>query len=99
MRYEAYPRGGSSNTTNSTWIGPDFTVTGGASFRMVADVGNWDAASMTNAPGQSGDPRSPFYDNLLEGWANEGSFPLVYSRQQVEAHKAFTIKLMPRMAD
>ena len=26
---------------------------------------------MTNAPGQSGDPRSHFYDNLLEGWATE----------------------------
>lgn len=96
MRYPAYPRGGSSNTTNSTWISPrDFSVTGGASYRQVVDVGNWDAATMTNAPGQSGDPRSPFYGNLLKGWAEEESFPLLYSREKVLEHEAFRIKLQP----
>lgn len=97
MRYQAYPRGGSGNTTNNTRFGrKDFLVAGGASYRMVLDVGNWDAATMTNAPGQSGDPRSPFYDNLLEGWANDGSFPLIYSREKVETHRALTISLLPR---
>ena len=33
---------------------------------------------MTNAPGQSGDPRSPFYDNLLENWATEGHVPMLF---------------------
>ena len=55
-----------------------------------------DNSRMTNAPGQSGDPRSPFYDNLLEGWATEGSFPLLYSRDKVLAHAAITIKLTPK---
>jgi penicillin amidase len=50
---------------------------------------------MTNAPGQSGDPRSPFYDNLLEGWAEDGSFPLLYSREKVLEHKEFSIQLRP----
>ncbi len=95
MQYKVYSRGGSGNTTNNTRFDQDFMVTGGASYRMVVDVGNWDAATMTNAPGQSGDPRSPFYDNLLEGWAKDGSFPLIYSRAQVEAHKIITIKLTP----
>jgi penicillin amidase len=58
-------------------------------------VGNWDAARMTNAPGQSGDPRSPFYANLLEGWAKDGSFPLWYSREAVEQHRVQTINLAP----
>jgi penicillin amidase len=51
---------------------------------------------MTNAPGQSGDPRSPFYDNLLQGWAEDGSFPLIFSREKVLAHQAITIRLTPK---
>jgi len=97
MRYPAYPRGGSRNTTNSTGFRPsDFNVIAGASFRMVLDVGQWDDAEMTNAPGQSGDPRSVFYDNLLEGWATDSSFPLLYSRSAVEANQALRIVLEPR---
>jgi penicillin G amidase len=96
LRYPPYPRGGSANTTNNTSFDPaDFLVASGASFRMVLDVGNWDAARMTSAPGQSGDPRSPFYRNLLEGWAHNDSFPLLYSREAVEAHRIMTIELIP----
>ena len=96
MRYERYARGGTRNTTNSTGFHPeDFLVVAGASFRMVLDVGQWDDAEMTNAPGQSGDPRSPFYDNLLEGWATDSSFPLLYSRRAVEANQALRFVLEP----
>ncbi|MCB1844053.1 MAG: penicillin acylase family protein, partial [Halioglobus sp.] len=96
MTYPDYARGGSGYTTNSTGFNPDdFLVRSGASFRMVLDVGNWDAARMTNAPGQSGDPRSPFYGNLLEGWATEGSFPLLYSRDAVLENLAEIIRLRP----
>ncbi len=95
MTYPAYPRGGSANTTNNTGFAADnFLVRAGASFRMVLDVGRWDDAEMTNAPGQSGDPRSRFYRNLLEGWAEDSSFPLLYSREAVNANKAFSIRLL-----
>lgn len=100
MRMPAYPRGGSANTTNNTGYAADnFLVRAGASFRMVVDVGNWDTALATNAPGQSGDPRSAFYSNLLENWATEGSFPMVYTREAVDKHTAFAIKLTPAKAD
>ena len=93
----SYSRGGSGNTTNNTYFSPeDFLVKSGASFRMVLDVGNWDEAWMTNAPGQSGDPRSPFYSNLLNGWARERSFPLLYSRFRIERDAALRIKLSPK---
>jgi penicillin amidase len=96
MSIKAYPRGGSANTTNNTGFGAnDFLVRSGASFRMVVDVGNWDDARMTNAPGQSGDPRSPFYDNLLENWATEGHVPMLFSRDKVEASAVMRIKLQP----
>ncbi|MCP5182247.1 MAG: penicillin acylase family protein [Pseudomonadales bacterium] len=91
-----YGRGGTGNTVNNThFTGSDFLVRSGASFRMVLDVGRWDDARMTNAPGQSGDPRSPFYANLLEGWANDGDFPLLFSRRAVEKNLAMRIQLEP----
>jgi penicillin amidase len=96
MRIARFPRGGSNRTTNNTWSNDDrLTVDGGASYRQLIDVGNWDAARMTNVPGQSGDPRSPFYDNLLEGWANDEYFPLLYTRDAIEEHSEMTIKLLP----
>jgi penicillin amidase len=92
-----YSRGGDGTTPNNTsFDGSDFSVTSGASWRMVLDVGNWNAARMTNAPGQSGDPRSAFYANLLEGWANDGSFPLLYSRAALDAHVVRIIQLSPQ---
>jgi penicillin amidase len=96
MLVRKFPRGGSGRTTNNTWSNDDnLTVDGGASYRQIIDVGNWNAALMTNAPGQSGDPRSPFYDNLLEGWAKNEYFPLLYTRDAVEENGALTIKLLP----
>jgi penicillin G amidase len=98
MTLPPYPRGGTADTVNNTGFGEaSFDVVSGASFRMVLDVGNWDAARMTNAPGQSGDPRSPFYGNLLEGWATEQSFPLVYSEDAVGANAVRVINVVPRV--
>ena len=96
MGFTAYPRGGTANTTNNNGFDPaTFAVRSGASFRMVLDVGLWDDAEVTNAPGQSGDPRSPFYANLLEGWARDSSIPLLYSKDAVEANQALRIQLTP----
>ena len=89
-------RGGNTHTTNNTsYRGERFDVVSGASFRMVVDVGNWDAAVATNAPGQSGDPRSANYRNLLQNWANDGHFPLLFSEQAIAENTAFTIRLIP----
>lgn len=96
MAMADYPRGGSSFTTNNTGsYDAALKVNHGASYRQVIDVGNWDSSLMTNAPGQSGDPRSPFYANLLQGWAAEKSFPLLFSREKVLEHRAFSIELAP----
>jgi penicillin amidase len=96
MTFPPFPRGGNDNTTNNTgsW-GGGLMVDAGASYRQVIDVGNWDAATMTNTPGQSGDPRSPFYRNLLAGWAQDESFPLLFTRDRILAHRAFSISLKP----
>ena len=96
MHLPAFGRGGDGSTTNvNNFRVEDFSIVHGASFSMILDVGNWDASRMTNTPGQSGDPRSPFYDNLLEGWANDGTFPLLFTRERILEHEALRIHLSP----
>ncbi len=96
MRLKTYARAGSGETVSDTgYYDTALKVDHGASFSQVIDVGNWDASRATNSPGQSGDPRSPFYANLLEDWANERSFPLLYSREAVERHAIMRIVLSP----
>lgn len=76
------PRGGNGYTPGST--GGNNIQSSGASFRMIVNTGNWDAAVGTNGPGQSGNPESPFYRNLFEPWAKDEYFPVYYSREKVE---------------
>jgi penicillin amidase len=56
----------------------------GASYREIFDVSNWDRSLVINTPGQSGQPGSPFYDNLAKMWSDEQYFPLAFSRPAVE---------------
>lgn len=89
------PRGGSGDTVGVAPYGPDFRQTTGATFRLVVDVGSWDASVAMNSPGQSGNPGSEHYSDLFATWAADGSFPLLYTRGQVEKHTARTITLRP----
>ena len=87
------PRGGNSYTLNNTGGGDN--QTSGASFRIIVDTGDWDRAVGSNTPGQSGDPDSPFYDNLFELWANDRFFPVFYSRERIESVAAERTMLVP----
>ncbi|MFE0173571.1 penicillin acylase family protein [Streptomyces sp. NPDC059002] len=89
------PRGGSGDTVGAAAYGTDFRQTGGATFRIVVDVGAWDRSVAMNSPGQSGDPRSPHYADLFAAWAADGAFPLLYSRQEVAEHTVATLTLRP----
>ena len=73
----------------------DFRVTAGASFRMVVDVGEWDRGVCINAPGQSGDPRSPHYRDLAPLWAEGRYVPMLYTRRAVEAQARSRLVLQP----
>jgi len=68
----------------------------GASYREILDVADWDRSIVTNTPGQSGQPGSKFYDNLLPLWAEDVYFPLVYSRARVEEARAHRLVLRAR---
>ncbi|MDR3511178.1 MAG: penicillin acylase family protein [Caulobacteraceae bacterium] len=73
----------------------DFSVTHGASFRMVLDVGDWDNSRAINTPGQSGDPFSPQYRDLFVLWNGGQYVPLLYSRAAVDAAARLVIRLTP----
>ncbi len=93
------PRGGSGDTVGNTRYGDDFGQRSGASFRMVIDVGNWDASVAMNNPGQSGDPRSRHYRDLFEPWAADEAFPLLYSRPAILEAAEVRIELIPASSD
>jgi penicillin amidase len=92
------PRGGSSDTPGATTYLPDFTQNAGATFRIVVDVGEWDSTLVMNSPGQSGDPASPHYADLFASWARGGAFPLLYSRDRIEAVAEQRLRLVPGAA-
>ena len=87
------PRGGSGTTPGST--GGNMNQSSGASFRMIVNTGDWDAAQATNGPGQSGNPESPFYSNLFEPWAKDQYFPVYYSKQKVDSVAVKRKRLLP----
>jgi penicillin amidase len=67
----------------------------GASYREIMDVGDWDRSVVTNAPGQSGQPGSAFYGNLLPLWADNTYFTLAFSKTAVDAAAAHRLTLKP----
>jgi len=79
-------RGGSNDTVAAD----------GASYREILDVANWDQSLATSTPGQSGQPGSPYYGNLLPLWASDRYFPLVYSAAAIEAHARHRLTLRPK---
>jgi penicillin amidase len=87
------PRGGNAYTPGST--GGNRNQSSGASFRMIVNTGDWDAAVGTNSPGQSGNPASSFYSNLFEPWAKDQYFPVYYSRQKIEQNLHNKTTLIP----
>jgi penicillin amidase len=77
------PRGGNGYTPGST--SNDYRQRTGATFRLIVNTGDWDAALGTNSPGQSGDPNSPFYDNLFGPWAKDEFFPIYFSKTKIDS--------------
>lgn len=76
--------------------GQGFVAAVGATYREIIDMGDLDASLATNVPGQSGQPESPFYSNLVESYGRGEYFPLAYSRAAVDRAAAHRMTLVPR---
>ena len=68
----------------------------GANFRRIIDLADLTRSVASNAPGQSAQPGSPFYGDLLENLGNGEYFPLLFTRDAVEGSAAHRLVLQPR---
>jgi penicillin amidase len=71
-------------------------ATGGASYRQIIDLADWDRMVASNAPGQSGSPSSPHFADLATLWVAGQYFPLAFSAAAVSASAETTLTLVPR---
>jgi penicillin amidase len=89
------PRGGEAQTPNNTRYDKNFKQVHGATYRQLLDLADWDRGLATSAPGQSGQPGSPHYGDLLPLWAEGRYFPLAFSRAKVEEVTRDRLRLNP----
>ena len=67
----------------------------GASYREIFDLADWDKSVGINVPGQSGQPGSKHYDDLLPLWREGKYFPLAYTKSAVDAVTTDVLDLTP----
>ncbi|MGB7131329.1 MAG: penicillin acylase family protein, partial [Candidatus Sulfotelmatobacter sp.] len=89
-------RPGDGYTVNATWVGSKFEQEGGASYREILNIDDWDRSMAVNTPGQSGQPGSPHYSDLLPLWDKGEYFPMLYSRKEIEKNAEDRLVLAPR---
>ena len=89
-------RPGDGFTVNATGGGEsDFQQTAGASYREIFDLSNWDNSLAINTPGQSGEPGSRHYSDLLPFWSAGQYFPLVFTKDAIEENSEDILTLDP----
>lgn len=90
------PRPGDNSTVDATYFGgSSFDQLAGASYREIFDLNDWDNAVAVNVSGQSGQPASPHYDDLLQFWTSGRYFPLRYSKPSVDRETTDALELKP----
>jgi penicillin G amidase len=89
-------RPGDEYTVNATGAaGNSWEQISGASYREILDTSDWDQSVAVNTPGQSGQPGSPHYSDLMPLWDEGRYFPLLYSRKAVEGEIIDRLVLEP----
>lgn len=94
-----FPWGGDANTVGEAGgfiSNPTSNPLVIASLRMVVDVGNWDENRFALPGGQSGNPLSPHYDDLLPFWQKGKGVPIAWSPEEVTRVVTSTLHLKPR---
>ncbi len=81
----AVERPGGFNTVNAT----------GANFRRIIDLSNVDNSVATNAPGQSGQPGSPYYGNNREYARQRPVLPAAVHARGVDKLAAHKLTIKP----
>jgi len=93
-----FPFGGDADTINQGAVlplAPLAPVDNIASLRMVIDVGAWSNSRFSLPGGQSGNPLSPHYDDLLPLWLRGDGVPIAWTDEEVRQATVHTLELMP----
>jgi acyl-homoserine lactone acylase PvdQ len=77
------------------WSG-DYAMTAGTSLVLVMDLARPDELCVAYAGGQSGQPFSPHYVDLLQYWLAGECVPVALDRKSVEAGAESVLRLLPR---
>jgi penicillin amidase len=86
------PWGGDGNTVSQASGSSPMVL---ASMRAVIPVGDWDSARFVLPGGQSGNPFSPHYDDMLPLWRRGEGVPIAWSREAVAAATISRLELRP----
>ncbi|MCS6843254.1 MAG: penicillin acylase family protein [Caldilineales bacterium] len=70
-------------------------VTVSATYRQVLDVGDWDRSTAVLSTGQSGQPFSEHYADMIDMWREGEQHPMLWSRQAVQSQAKATLWLRP----
>jgi penicillin amidase len=65
------------------------------SWRHIIDLSDIDASVGIHTTGQSGNPASPHWNDMVEPWSTGRYHPLPFSRQAVERQAASALRLVP----
>ncbi|MBN2079139.1 MAG: penicillin acylase family protein [Spirochaetes bacterium] len=93
-----FPAGGDSHTVNvatPSW-GNDFSVHVIPAMRLVVDFGLPEPAMLVLPHGQSGNPSSPHYDDMLELWLEGETHPLPFGMNAAEKQYGDVLVLKPK---
>jgi penicillin amidase len=96
------PLGGDTHTVNQAGVDltdPAKGVLAIASLRMAIDVGEWENSRFSLPGGQSGNPLSPHYEDLLPFWERGQGVPIAWSEEAVAQAARETLRLEPREGD
>ena len=89
-------RPGDDETVDATGYDEQtFHQNSGASYREILDTSDWDKSMAINVPGQSGQPGSKHYSDLLPLWTEGKYFPLAYSKGAAEKAATDILNLEP----
>ena len=89
--------GGDEQTVHQGMFEPglSYEVVVAPSWRQVIDLADLDASVGTNTVGQSGNPASPHFGDLVELWGSGRHHPMPFSREAVERAAEATLRLLP----
>lgn len=95
-----FPMGGDNGSLNASWFhyheGKNrFSSSAGASMRFLLDWSEPDQFSIYTNMGQSGNPFSPHYDDMIELWLKGGRWTVPFSKDKVFGLKKTLLTLTP----